>query len=196
MAGEKIIHTTRLHPSVLSRSAAFFAAAILLLVLPHFFPAFHWLAWLCPLPLVFCLRDFLDYISSEFVITNQRLLLKAGWTKTETRQTLLNKLGRISVAQSLGGRFFGYGTVTIMGPGSAVENLTMLRNPVRFSREIQQQMVAGDSKPEPAPQLALRSVSSQDAVPSIVAQELGQDDEPSSDETTGRAARLLKHLGF
>lgn len=150
MDGEKVLHRARLHPIVLSTCAAYAGSALLLLVVSLVY-GLPWIAAFSPIPLLFCLPIWLDFRSSEFVVTERRLIVKRGWLTTRTNEALLTKLGTIGVEQGLLGRALGFGNVCVKGPGGAQEILESISDPIRFSREIQGQMVRLEQKPAPAP---------------------------------------------
>ena len=55
--------------------------------------------------------------SSEFAITNKRVLIKTGWIRRYSLETLLTKVESIRVDQSALGRMLDYGTIIISGTG-------------------------------------------------------------------------------
>ena len=57
--------------------------------------------------------DLIDYLTTEIVITNQRIVSKHGWLSITTTSTDLDKVNNINVAQPLIGRILGYGNVEI-----------------------------------------------------------------------------------
>lgn len=67
--------------------------------------AFSWLALVS--------RALLDYLFTEIVITNQRIVSKHGWLNIATTSTDLDKVNNINVRQPLLGRILGYGNVEI-----------------------------------------------------------------------------------
>ena len=149
MQEERVLHRARLHPLVLLSAATLCAAAAAacLVAACNVRPS---LAWLCPLALLPMVPAWLDYRTSEFGITERRLIVKRGWLRTRTNEALLTKLGTIGVEQGLLGRALGFGTVIVRGPGGAQEILSTIADPISFSREIQRQMVRLEQKPAPA----------------------------------------------
>ena len=59
----------------------------------------------------------INYTSSEFGVTNKRLILKTGVIKRQTYETQVSKIERVNVEQGVLGRMFGYGTITVSGSG-------------------------------------------------------------------------------
>ena len=62
------------------------------------------------------------YISSEFAVTDKRVLGKLGFIERESMETLLSKVEAIGVDQGVIGRILGFGTVTITGTGGTQES--------------------------------------------------------------------------
>lgn len=52
----------------------------------------------------------ITYLTSEFGITNKRVLIKHGFIKRISLETLLNKIEGITVQQGILGRILNYGT--------------------------------------------------------------------------------------
>lgn len=77
--------------------------------------------------------------SDEFVITNKRVVIKTGLIARSTIELNLNKVESISVEQSVMGRIFGFGTVTVLGTGETREPFTRIGNPLEFRRKFQEQ---------------------------------------------------------
>src|ERR1044072_7877794 len=65
----------------------------------------------------------LKRFGTEVAVTDRRMIYKAGLIRRHTVEMNLDKVESVDVDQSLAGRLFGYGTVTIRGTGRAVEPL-------------------------------------------------------------------------
>jgi uncharacterized membrane protein YdbT with pleckstrin-like domain len=75
--------------------------------------------------------------SSEFAITNKRVLIKVGLVRRHSLELLLQKVEGIGVDQSVLGRILGYGTITVSGVGGTKESFRMISNPLEFRRQVQ-----------------------------------------------------------
>jgi uncharacterized membrane protein YdbT with pleckstrin-like domain len=82
----------------------------------------------------------LTWRSAEFTVTNKRVILKTGFVQSKTAEMFLNKIESVGVDQSIAGRVFGYGTVVIRGTGGSLEPFHHVSNPLRFRKEIQEQI--------------------------------------------------------
>jgi uncharacterized membrane protein YdbT with pleckstrin-like domain len=75
--------------------------------------------------------------SSDFAVTNKRVMLKAGVFTTHSVELLLNKIEAIAVNQGFGGRVFGYGDIVVTGSGGTREAFTLIQAPLAFRRAVQ-----------------------------------------------------------
>jgi uncharacterized membrane protein YdbT with pleckstrin-like domain len=86
------------------------------------------------------------YWTTEIGITTHRFILKTGWIRRDTQEIALDNIEGVMVNQSVLGRIFGYGQVTVRGTGvDAVTLPPMLDDPVGFRRTIE--TARGDRSP-------------------------------------------------
>jgi uncharacterized membrane protein YdbT with pleckstrin-like domain len=78
--------------------------------------------------------------TSEFAVTNQRVVIKTGLIARDTLEMNLQKIESVGVDQSLLGRLLGYGDITIIGTGGTREQFSCIADPVRFRRTFQEQV--------------------------------------------------------
>ena len=78
--------------------------------------------------------------SSEFAVTNRRVLVKVGFIKRRTLELMLNKVELIGVDQTIWGRLFNYGTITITGTGGTHEPFANISHPLEFRHNVQAQI--------------------------------------------------------
>jgi uncharacterized membrane protein YdbT with pleckstrin-like domain len=76
-------------------------------------------------------------ISSEFAVTNKRVLVKVGLIRRHSLELLLQKVEGIGVDQGILGRILGYGTITVTGTGGTREAFRMIADPLEFRRQVQ-----------------------------------------------------------
>jgi len=67
---------------------------------------------------------FVAYQTTEFGVTNKRLIVKTGLIRRRTLELLLRQVEAIAVDQGLSGRLLGYGSVTLTGTGGVRESST------------------------------------------------------------------------
>ena len=84
--------------------------------------------------------------TSEFAVTNKRVLIKTGLIRRHSLETLLSKIESIGVAQSLLGRILGFGTIVISGTGGSKEPFHRIADPMMFRRRVQEQIAAMEER--------------------------------------------------
>src|SRR5208282_5276117 len=111
---ERVVYRTRLH-WLLFLSPVIFILAVLLPI-AWFLDRGSWssYAWI-PLGLgaLILLAAFIKWQSSEFAVTNKRVMTKVGVLNTRSIELLLGKIEAIAVEQSMMGRILGYGDIVI-----------------------------------------------------------------------------------
>jgi hypothetical protein len=75
--------------------------------------------------------------SSEFAITNKRVVIKVGLVRRHSLELLLQKVEGIGVDQGIIGRILGYGTIIVSGVGGTKEAFPRISNPLEFRRQVQ-----------------------------------------------------------
>jgi uncharacterized membrane protein YdbT with pleckstrin-like domain len=91
---------------------------------------------------VLLLPPWIKASSSEFAITNKRVLIKVGLVRRHSLELLLQKVEGIGVDQGILGRILGYGTITVSGVGGTKETFQMISNPLEFRRQVQASLAA------------------------------------------------------
>jgi len=89
------------------------------------------------------LMAIIDKKSSEFGITNKRVLMKTGFIRRKSIEILLPKVEGIMIDQSIGGRIFGYGTIVITGTGGLSNSFKKISKPLEFKKKIQEETFHG-----------------------------------------------------
>jgi uncharacterized membrane protein YdbT with pleckstrin-like domain len=77
-------------------------------------------------------------MTTEFAVTNKRVLAKTGWIRRQTLELLLLKVESISVHQGILGRLLNFGVVTVTGTGGTKESFKAITDPVAFRSKINQ----------------------------------------------------------
>jgi uncharacterized membrane protein YdbT with pleckstrin-like domain len=83
------------------------------------------------------LAAFIRRQSSDFAVTNKRVMMKVGVLRTRSIELLLGKIEAITVDQSLLGRVFGYGDIVVTGSGGTREPFGGIQSPLAFRRAVQ-----------------------------------------------------------
>jgi uncharacterized membrane protein YdbT with pleckstrin-like domain len=80
------------------------------------------------------------YSSSEFAVTDKRVIIKVGFIQRRTVETMLSKVEGIEVNQGIIGRMLDYGTIVISGTGGTKEMFRNIAAPLEFRRQVQGQI--------------------------------------------------------
>jgi uncharacterized membrane protein YdbT with pleckstrin-like domain len=134
LPNEQITYRARLHPIIYLFPLCMAAIAILV--------ALGGGAWIAGgvlglIALVLFVPPWIRSTSSEFAITNKRVLIKVGLVRRHSLELLLQKVEGIGVDQGILGRLLGYGTITVSGVGGTKEAFRMISNPLEFRRQVQ-----------------------------------------------------------
>ncbi len=70
--------------------------------------------------------------TTEIAVTDRRVIFKRGLIRRHTVEMNMQKVESVDVDQSLLGRLFNYGNVTIRGTGSTFERLTKIDSPLKL----------------------------------------------------------------
>jgi uncharacterized membrane protein YdbT with pleckstrin-like domain len=156
LAGERIVYRARLHWTIFLTSIIVVLLGIGLgIVLQLVEPAYSYAGLgLAGIGLLLAIGPAIQYLSSEFAVTDKRVLGKVGFIERESDETLLSKVEAIAVDQGVIGRILGFGTVTITGTGGTQESFPRISEPLEFRRQIQSQIIALEERKGPQPALA------------------------------------------
>ena len=133
---EKIIYQTKVHYII-------FSGPILLLILSFIILLFrdiatgylaHVIFFLGLTSLFFAL---IIYLTSEFTITNKRVVIKYGFLKRVTFEMNLEKIEEIQIEQTILGRILNFGTIIIRGTGGTYQVFKGISEPIYFRNKIQ-----------------------------------------------------------
>ncbi|HWU67987.1 MAG TPA: PH domain-containing protein [Stenotrophobium sp.] len=84
--------------------------------------------------LIVLLVVYVRYQSTELAITNRRIIAKFGFISRRTIELNLGKIEGIEVSQTVLGRIFDYGSLTMSGVGSLQEPIHGIARPLEFRR--------------------------------------------------------------
>ncbi|SRR3989339_516072 len=85
-------------------------------------------------------RAFIFYQTSEYAITDKRILIKLGWVRRFSLEIYLNRVESVQVNQSVLGRILGYGAVQVVGIGGSPDFFPWVPNPLEFRKQAQEAM--------------------------------------------------------
>jgi uncharacterized membrane protein YdbT with pleckstrin-like domain len=143
MPNEKVVFKARIHPAIFISAvvSALFGIAIAIF---GYGPASHqtsngttWTggviclaAFFFFLAIVYALQAIIVMFTTEFAVTDRRVIAKAGFIRRHTLEMLLQKIESVGINQDLTGRMMNYGTVTVTGTGGTKERFTAIAEPL------------------------------------------------------------------
>ena len=75
--------------------------------------------------------------TTDFAVTNKRVILKRGWLNRQTQELAVQSVEGVSLDQSWWARLWNYGRVVVTGTGDAVIRFPPMADPVAFRRAIE-----------------------------------------------------------
>lgn len=145
LPGEQIVYRAHLHWFCFFRPALWFVAAVLFWTATTLAPepgaraimlggsAFFFIAGVFS-----AIGQVIAYKTSEFAVTNRRVIMKQGFIRRKTMELMLAKVDSLSIDQGIFGRLFGFGTVRVT-VATEKQNFPFLHNPLEFRRQVQLQ---------------------------------------------------------
>jgi uncharacterized membrane protein YdbT with pleckstrin-like domain len=136
--GEQVVFRTRLHWLLFMAPVLLTVFVLLPIAWLLFAGSWSSFAWI-PLSIAFFifLAAFIKQQSSDFAVTNKRVMIKVGVFHTRSVELLLSKIEAIIVDQSLMGRMFDYGDIIVTGSGGTQESFSHIQSPLNFRRAVQ-----------------------------------------------------------
>ncbi|HSW71271.1 MAG TPA: PH domain-containing protein, partial [Gammaproteobacteria bacterium] len=99
------------------------------------------LAWLPGLIAIFYwLNQSLVYLTSDFIITDQRVIMREGFFSRHSTETRLAAIAEIKVDQSLLGRLMNFGSIRINSFGGGAEVFADINAPYDFQRKVSEKI--------------------------------------------------------
>lgn len=144
LSGEKVVYRAHQHWIIFFWPVFIVLVGAALLVL---FPDTYLIgAIVLGLGVVAFLWPFIRYKTSEYAVTNKRLVVKLGLIQREADETLLSKIENVAVDQDIWGRVLGYGTITITGTGGTREGFPRISAPMEFRRQVHAQIAEREDR--------------------------------------------------
>jgi uncharacterized membrane protein YdbT with pleckstrin-like domain len=137
--GETIVFRTRLHWILFLWPVLLAAALVVLAAFLYANATGARLVAVVPIALAsaLLLSAYIKRQSSDFAVTNKRVMLKIGVFSTRSIELMLAKIEAIAVDQSLAGRLLDFGDIVVTGSGGTREAFTRIEAPLAFRRAVQ-----------------------------------------------------------
>jgi uncharacterized membrane protein YdbT with pleckstrin-like domain len=131
LSDEQVVYKATLHWKIFGKSLLIIVIGIGMAVFqPIIGGAVIFVGLLAGIP------PFIEGKTSEFAVTNKRIIIKVGFLRRRTLELLLRQVEAISVEQTVVGRMFGFGSVTLTGTGGVREVFHNISSPLEFRRQI------------------------------------------------------------
>ena len=141
--GEKVLYSTNAHWIFFLPAIAGWIVAIVFVVLSYLVPAgapallcLSMAAISAVIALYKTVTAWFHRWTIETDVTNLRVIHKTGFITRKTFEMSLDKVESVDVNQSILGRIFNYGNVTIRGVGEGVETIKTIASPLAFRNSI------------------------------------------------------------
>ena len=85
--------------------------------------------------------------TTEFGLTDKRLVIKSGWVTTNVEEMPLGKVEAIRVEQGIVGKLFGFGSLVAVGSGGTQRTYENIADPFGFYKRVQQQVALAQKTP-------------------------------------------------
>ncbi len=82
----------------------------------------------------------ITYFTTEFALTNKRVIAKTGWLRRRSVELLLQKVESVGVNQSILGRILGFGTIIVTGTGGTKEPFSNIAAPMELRNRVNAQI--------------------------------------------------------
>lgn len=99
----------------------------------------HWIIFISLKAfLTIFIAPLIEFLTSEYAITNKRIIVKVGFISRRTLEMNLQKIESIGVDQGILGRILNYGSVAVIGSGGTKELFGNIAAPLEFRKQYQQ----------------------------------------------------------
>ena len=138
LSGERVVYRTRLYWLLLGWPMLFLIVVCVPIAWLATTNRWSQLAWIpVGIAVLILLGAIVKRQSSDFAVTDKRVLMKVGVLTTRSTELFLNKIEAITVHQSLTGRMLGYGDIVVTGSGGTHEEFHDIQSPLSFRRAVQ-----------------------------------------------------------
>ena len=142
--GEKVLYSTNAHWIFFGPAILLWILAAVFFVLSGMVPAGSALIVVCwalaaivaVVALYKTVTAWFHRWTTETDVTNLRVVHKTGFISRKSFEMSLDKVESVDVTQSIAGRIFDFGDVTIMGVGEGKETIRTIASPLTFRNSI------------------------------------------------------------
>ncbi len=135
--GERIVYEASLHWMIYLGPMLLLGVGIVMSVPGLGFGAMSGGLALLGVALLWLLVSYIRQRTSEFAVTDKRVIIKLGWLSRRTIEINMSRVESVQVDQDILGRFLNYGTITVIGTGGTKEPFNLIDDPLAFRRAVQ-----------------------------------------------------------
>ena len=149
MPGEQIVYKAKLHWAMFLGPIVNIILAILIFLIGISSRDSSTSVMTCLAGIIFLsailnsLNAVVSYVTTEFALTNKRVIAKTGLLRRRSVELLLTKIESIGVNQPILGRMLDYGTITVTGTGGTKEPFKNIAAPMELRKCVNTQ-IAGE----------------------------------------------------
>lgn len=92
--------------------------------------------WLLLIPTIQAIKATVEFCTTEYLVTDKRVLEKYGWIATHSDDMPLTKIENITVHYSFWGKIFNYGDVCIQGANRNNVGFICIKDAEKIKRQI------------------------------------------------------------
>ena len=139
--GEKVLYSTNAHwifylPAIVAWIAVLALVAASGALPPMALVGLPAAAVIAIAAVYFTIRGWFHRLTTETDVTDRRVVHKTGFIKRRTFEIALDKIESVDVEQSILGRIFNFGDVTILGVGEGKQTISTIASPLAFRSAI------------------------------------------------------------
>ena len=86
------------------------------------------------------LRAFVQYITTEFAVTDRRVIAKTGGLRQNAVELQLKQIESVRVKQGILGRIFNYGSIIVTGSGGTSGKFPVISRPMELRKQVNAQI--------------------------------------------------------
>lgn len=134
LSGERILFRTKKHLIIFFFPLVLFVFSIFATIYMRYNPILvnlQWAPWF--VTLIFFGYTWLEYVTSEFAVTDKRVMMREGFFTRHSNEMRLGAISQVNIDQTLIGQLFNYGTVSINAFG-AFDAYTLIAKPMDFQK--------------------------------------------------------------
>jgi uncharacterized membrane protein YdbT with pleckstrin-like domain len=100
---------------------------------------------------IMLLGAYIRQVSTELVVTNQRIIAKYGYISRSTFEIMISRVTGANFEQTIRGRLLGYGTILVHGAGGDISPIDLIADPQGFQNALMGVLERAPPRPPGAP---------------------------------------------